>query len=133
MATDDATITAESAVDDDGSRLRAVAHRIASLFAGEPRVTIDRRYDANPFGRPSMKTRLQGWEYNLRLTAPPDAAETLEKQVIPELMTTGWQVTDRSSERELAFQFHRDGTNLGVHVARAGGGDVVIGGSTPPR
>lgn len=133
MATDDATITVESTVDDDGVRLRAVAHRIASLFAGEPRVTIDRRYDANPFGRPSMKTRLHGWEYNLRLAAPPDAAEVLEQQVIPELENTGWHVTDRSGERELAFQFSRDGTNLGVHVARDGAGDVVVGGSTPPR
>lgn len=130
--TGDDTISSESTVDDDGARLRAVAHRVASLFSGEPRVTIDRRYDANPFGRPSMRTRLRGWEYNLRLAAPPDAAEILEKRVIPGLLSAGWQATDRSAERELAYQFSRHGTNLGVHVARDGGGDVVIGGSTPP-
>ncbi|MGH3657321.1 MAG: hypothetical protein ACRDUA_11730 [Micromonosporaceae bacterium] len=119
-------------VDHDAAQLRAVAHRIADLFPGEPRTTIDGRYDPHVFGQPARKHRVYGWEYNLRLSAPPDAAEILRTRVVPELAGAGWQVTDRSSDREQAYQFSRSGFNLGVHVARDVGGDVVIGGSTPP-
>ncbi|HEY0698470.1 MAG TPA: hypothetical protein VGD43_11750, partial [Micromonospora sp.] len=80
-----------------------------------------------PAGVPSESVR---WEYNLRVPTPPDAAEILLAVVVPELTAAGWRATDRSSPSEVAYQFQRDGANLGVHVSRDGTGDVVVGGSS---
>ncbi len=70
------------------------------------------------------------WEYNVRTAAGPDAAVRLIRDVLPAYRAGGWQVTDRSSDHELAVQLGRDGTNLGVHLVRDGS-TLVVGGSSP--
>ncbi|MCW3815922.1 hypothetical protein ONA91_15875 [Micromonospora sp. DR5-3] len=110
--------------------LRDVLDGIAARFGADVRISRDEQLDCDPFrpaGAPSESVR---WEYNLRVPTPPDAAEILLAEVVPALTADGWRATDRSSVTELAYQFQRDGTNLGVHVSRDGTGDVVVGGSS---
>ncbi|GAB2952847.1 hypothetical protein GCM10027280_46520 [Micromonospora polyrhachis] len=109
--------------------LRTMLDGIAARF-GEPRISRDEQLDCDmfrPAGTPSESVR---WEYNLRVATTPEAIGILLTEVVPELTAEGWHSTDRSSETEVAYQFQRDGANLGVHIARDGTGDVVVGGAT---
>ncbi|GAB3147967.1 hypothetical protein GCM10027290_31970 [Micromonospora sonneratiae] len=109
--------------------LRAVLDGIAAHF-GESRISRDEQMECDPFrpaGTPSESVR---WEYNLRVAAAPGAIELLLTEVVPALVAEGWRSTDRSSDAEVAYQFQRDGANLGVHIARDETGDVVVGGSS---
>ncbi|WP_405103233.1 hypothetical protein [Micromonospora sp. NBC_01412] len=111
--------------------LRAVLDGIAARFGADVRISRDEQLDCDPFRPAGVPSESVRWEYNLRLPAPPGAAEILLTEVVPELSADGWRATDRGGEAEVAYQFQRDGTNLGVHISRDGTGDVVVGGSSP--
>ncbi|MEU6078480.1 hypothetical protein [Micromonospora sp. NPDC047074] len=110
--------------------LRAILDEVAARFGDDVRVSRDEQLDCDPFRPAGVPSESVRWEYNLRVAAPPGAAEILLTEVVPALNAEGWRATDRSGEAEVAYQFQRDGTNLGVHISRDGTGDVVVGGSS---
>ncbi|KAA2266466.1 hypothetical protein F0L68_01580 [Solihabitans fulvus] len=112
---------------DRADELRAVADRISAVFGASPTVTMNERLDCDP-AEPGRTFR---WEYNVRVPATLESAQRLADSVIPALTEDGWTVTNRDSPAEVAAQFSRDGSYLGVHIARSGAGDVVVGGATP--
>lgn len=108
-------------------QLRAAVEDISGRFGDHAEITRDGQVDCDP-RRPGHIVR---WEYNVKVPARPGAAELLANVVIPGMRESGWDVTNRDSAREFAVQFSQRGSFLGVHIARSGGHDVVIGGSTP--
>ncbi|SCL20967.1 hypothetical protein GA0074692_1042 [Micromonospora pallida] len=111
--------------------LRAVLDRVAARFGADVRISRDEQLDCDPFRPAGVPSESVRWEYNLRVPTPPDAVEILLSEVVPQLSADGWRATDRSGATEVAYQFQRDGANLGVHISRDGAGDVVVGGSSP--
>jgi len=108
-------------------QLRAMITTVAARFGDDGEITMDRQVDCDP-GRPG---RIVRWEYNIRVSARPGAAELLIGTAIPEMRASGWNVTNRDSPREFAVQFSHRGSYFGVHIARVGGRHVIVGGSTP--
>ncbi len=116
------TPTLEQAADE----LRAVTARLTEPFVGERSVVTDLKADCDP-QHPGRTVR---WDYIVRIPAPTDAGDLVTQRVVPTMRDAGWKVTDRSSDKEIAFQFSLDGSFLGVNFSREGGGDVVVGGSS---
>lgn len=110
--------------------LRAVCDDAAARF-GDPRVSRDEQVDCDPWRPAGVAAESVRWEYNLRVPTPAHAVEILLTEVLPQLQAAGWRATDRSNSVEVAYQFQRDGMNLGVHIAADATGDVVVGGSSP--
>ncbi|MEH1017364.1 hypothetical protein V6U90_30270 [Micromonospora sp. CPCC 206060] len=110
--------------------LRAILDDVAARFGAGARISRDEQLDCDPFRPAGVPSESVRWEYNLRVPVPPGAAEILLTEVVLELSADGWRATDRSSETEVAYQFQRDGANLGVHISRDGTGEVVVGGSS---
>ncbi|MEC3978342.1 hypothetical protein [Amycolatopsis sp. H20-H5] len=103
--------------------LTTLIDSVAASFGTESNRTVDGELDCDP----THPGHLVCWQYGVHLNGSTGAQRCLVEVVLPSLERTGWLARDRSNALELIAQFSREGADVNVHVARAGGGVAIVG------
>jgi hypothetical protein len=116
-------ITEQTDLSKLADELTQLIDSVAATFGPHASQTVDGELDCDP----THPGHLVCWQYGVQLGNSASADRLLVEAVLPALEQAGWRARDRSTAHELIAQFSRQGADVNVHVARAGGGVAVVG------
>lgn len=116
-------ITGHPDLSELAAELTTLIDHVAATFGPDVHKTVDGELDCDP----TNPGHLVCWQYGIHLDNSPGAERRLVEVVLPSLEQAGWRARDRSTAQELIAQFSREGSDVNVHVARAGGGVAIVG------